>query len=354
MKLQIIDSLPHVLKSTLFELNELFSDIKNAIPIEECILKLPRIVEAGHEGSESDDELAESQQALRHDTNNKIMTYLLVNKLIMDMILNSNFDFKSKIINELREIDYIDNLMHMLFRLMPTSASAGLRVFRQSFEDLFESNNLETGSFSNEAVKDFACKMYKQSLQVIPAMIRDWRNISSKRISDLVDKFTTKHVSPVLLEEEIQQINRFSGPRGSVMDQLLRSIEAINLESDVCESNITIKGVLSTREVVSVYTMKELVIELVIKLPPNYPLDVLEVTSVRHQGVSENQWRNWLKNFMRTNFNNQNGSIIQALLVWKKNVDKKFSGVEECPICYSVIHSVTNQLPKVTFNLPAN
>ena len=101
----------------------------------------------------------------------------------------------------------------------------------------------------------------------------------------------------------------------------------------------------STREIISTYKMKELNMELIIQLPINYPLGIVEVSSVRRIGVSEQEWRNWLIQ-LTTYLTHQNGSIIQSLQVWKKNVDKKFDGVEECCICYNVIHGTNFQLPK--------
>lgn len=102
---------------------------------------------------------------------------------------------------------------------------------------------------------------------------------------------------------------------------------------------------LSSREIVSTYKMKELNMELIIQLPANYPLGVVEVSSVRRLGVSEQEWRNWLIQ-LTTYLTHQNGSILQSLQIWKKNVDKKFHGVEECCICYAVIHGTNYQLPK--------
>jgi len=54
----------------------------------------------------------------------------------------------------------------------------------------------------------YACRVYKQALKSVPAMIRDWWNIQQKRVADQVDKYTIKYVSIVLLEEEIREINR--------------------------------------------------------------------------------------------------------------------------------------------------
>jgi len=44
----------------------------------------------------------------------------------------------------------------------------------------------------------------------------------------------------------------------------------------------------------------------------------------------------------------QNGTIYDGLTMWKNNLDKKFEGVEECYVCYTVIHQETCQLPKLT------
>lgn len=44
----------------------------------------------------------------------------------------------------------------------------------------------------------------------------------------------------------------------------------------------------------------------------------------------------------------QNGSIWDGLTLWKNNLDKRFSGVEECYICFSIVHATTNQIPKLS------
>jgi hypothetical protein len=175
-----------------------------------------------------------------------------------------------------------------------------------------------------------------------------------------VDKYTTKYVSPVILEEEIREINRLANlinsdspakseplfvPQNKTGDQPLGPAKKTIIIEDEEKSTIKIRGMLSTREIVSTYKMKELNMELIIKLPNNYPLGVIDVSSVRRLGVSEQEWRNWLIQ-LTTYLTHQNGSIMESLQIWKKNVDKKFSGVEECTICYAVIHGTNYQLPK--------
>jgi len=316
---------------------------------------------------------------MRRDANNKLMAYLLMNNLILDMFSTENLEFKVKLVNNLREVNFNDYLMHFLFRLMPSIKNASLKLFTSpsqldeiDLEELdydfdalinydytynltshvfndysLEINNNEE-SFLNKNVQSFSCKLYKQALKSVPAMIRDWFNIQPKRISDQVDKYTRLFVSPVLLEEEIKQINRSSSLNKSPSNSILVPIVEASTASaatgsvpaagpakktiviqDDDESTIKIRGMLSTREIVSTYKMKELNMELIIHLPINHPLGVIEVSSVRRLGVNENEWRNWLLQ-LTTYLTHQNGTIIQSLQIWKKNVDKKFSGVEEC------------------------
>lgn len=51
--------------------------------------------------------------------------------------------------------------------------------------------------------------------------------------------------------------------------------------------------------------------------------------------------------FVTISFLLQNGALAEAIGIWKRNFDKEFEGVEECPICYSVIHTTNHGLPRL-------
>ena len=49
----------------------------------------------------------------------------------------------------------------------------------------------------------------------------------------------------------------------------------------------------------------------------------------------------------------QDGTLPEALALWRRNLDKEFEGVEPCPICYAVIsldHS--RSLPRLAWCVP--
>jgi E3 ubiquitin-protein ligase DOA10 len=50
----------------------------------------------------------------------------------------------------------------------------------------------------------------------------------------------------------------------------------------------------------------------------------------------------------------QDGSVLDALLLWKRNVDKEFQGLEPCPICYSVLAPKTLTLPTLACQTCSN
>jgi E3 ubiquitin-protein ligase listerin len=379
--IKIIDSLPHIVRDTLAELIDLLADLKTTIPFDQCIL----VSEDGKEEIESlldeakqDEENGESQNVLRHNINKKLMSCMLIGTLVLDMCSTAdNLQFKVRLVNELKALSYSDSLLNCLYRLMPLDNSTVSSCFFASNTNMssvyFEQPDYHSVSFSNEYVQMYACRLYKEALKSVPAIIRDWWHMQNKRIADIVEKYTTKHVSPTLIDEEIREINRSarnldalnanakasnqpilienkaeigSSSSNSAGMANLGFKKTIILDDEENQSSIHVKGMVSTREIVSTYRMKELNMELIIQLPVNYPLGVISVSSVRRLGVSENEWRNWLLQ-LTTYLIHQNGSIMQALLIWKKNVDKKFSGVEECTICYNVIHGTNYQLPKM-------
>jgi len=91
------------------------------------------------------------------------------------------------------------------------------------------------------------------------------------------------------------------------------------------------------------------------KCQPNIPLSIISrsflnnrpisVECKRGVKISEMRVNKW-KLMMRKLLTNHNFAIKDALVMLKKNIDKEFEGIEECPICYYVIHSATGALPK--------
>ena len=122
---------------------------------------------------------------------------------------------------------------------------------------------------------------------------------------EAVERLTSAVVTPTLWREETEAIE----------------------QAEKRSENMAVRVRGSVREVVATYTIDEGSLELVISLPANHPLGELNVDSGKRVGVDVGQWRKWMLQ-LTTFLTYQNGTILGGLNLWKKNVDKRFEGVE--------------------------
>lgn len=258
-----------------------------------------------------------------------VLGYLLTWKLILTFFKASPSQLRALYSMYLRKTRSLNKLLYHLFRLMPENPTCP--------EAASELSSKEPKTFFTEEVQlsiremttlpyhipHLACSVYHMTLKDLPAMVRLWWNSSEKRVFSIVDRFTSKYVSSVLSSQEIAAVQTST--------QLF--------------TGMTVKARATTREVMATYSIEDIVIELIIQLPSNYPLGSITVESGRRVGVAVQQWRNWMLQ-LSTYLTHQNGSIMEGLALWKNNVDKRFEGVEDCMICFSVIHGFNYSLPK--------
>ena len=87
-------------------------------------------------------------------------------------------------------------------------------------------------------------------------------------------------------------------------------------------------------------------LSVTVRMPPSFPLRNVEVDCRKTIGIPENRWRRWALQIMLM-LNNQDGSVLDCLLLWKKNVLKVSDGVEPSSVCFSVLCIKTHQMPNL-------
>ena len=88
-------------------------------------------------------------------------------------------------------------------------------------------------------------------------------------------------------------------------------------------------------------------LSVLIKVPSNFPFHNVEVDANKTLGVPAKRYRRWALQIMRMLNTEEGGSILDALLLWKNNVDKEYEGVEPCPVCYAVIDPKSRKMPNL-------
>ena len=94
----------------------------------------------------------------------------------------------------------------------------------------------------------------------------------------------------------------------------------------------------AVREVTIACPIDDQVMELLIRLPPAFPLRKPEIEGTKKVGFTDVQWKA-LKLSSHAVIALQGGSIVDAVMLFRKNVSLHFAGVEECAICYSIVGS---------------
>lgn len=170
-----------------------------------------------------------------------------------------------------------------------------------------------------------------RTVEEFPTLFRHWwADDCPKKLTAAVTQFVETKIAPEALRRELARINNVS---------------------DLGE--MTVSGSTVSREVTATYTQDECQLSIVIQLPPNFPLRNVEVDGRLTLGIPEKRWKRWALQ-IRQMLNNQDGTLLDALMLWKENVDKDFAGLEPCPVCYSILSVKTHELPNLECNTCKN
>lgn len=151
-------------------------------------------------------------------------------------------------------------------------------------------------------------------------------NIKSRQLQIKVEKFVSSKLSPLLVAKELKECSLKVG-------KIEESNEALSIKVNE-----------KVKEIRASYLIDEQKLEIAFKFPDHYPLTPIQVVGISRIGVTENKWKSWILSTQKV-ITTMNGSIVDSLELFSKNVDLQFSGFEECAICYYVLNAIDRKLP---------
>lgn len=157
--------------------------------------------------------------------------------------------------------------------------------------------------------------------ETLPGRVAEWFNGLDRGTSRFVERLVMERVTPALLAAQ------------------LRDVAAAAADGEWDPDEFSVTGSVEGREVSATYAQDEVSLQISVVVPREFPLRRATVVGGARVGVSEARWRRWELQ-MVTLLSMRDGSILDALRLWKRNVDQEFEGVEPCTICYSVVHLV--------------
>jgi hypothetical protein len=104
------------------------------------------------------------------------------------------------------------------------------------------------------------------------------------------------------------------------------------------DSPFSVKVAPRAQEITASYNLDEQLTSMRISLPSAFPLTNARIEGLNRVAVNEQKWQSWLRTSLGaiTIFN---GSLIDALTTFKRNVEGAMKGQTECAICYSIVGS---------------
>ncbi|KAL5521576.1 hypothetical protein ACEPAF_2324 [Sanghuangporus sanghuang] len=257
-----------------------------------------------------------------------IFAYLLGWTIVFDLFDNASLRVKMSYATQLRDLDLIgSSFLPFIFDLLELygGRSRPFPLEAWSVEEYYV-QFYDPDSLLSPRL--FAAHLFYRALLNVPSLIANWwAACKDRQLLTSVTNLTTKYYSPVLIAAELRHIK---DPEGV---------------AELSGENWSIKVAAGIGEVSAAYTVDEQVMEIAVRLPPDYPLHGIEVRDVQKLGVDEKRWRGWLLAVQQI-VSSQNGRIVDGLSMFKKNVTHHFENQTECAICYSIISVTELALPK--------
>ncbi|KAJ3275119.1 hypothetical protein HDV01_001258 [Terramyces sp. JEL0728] len=264
-------------------------------------------------------EMNTSDEAVVIELNN----YLRSN-LLKAVDPNLTFELRQQYINHIRSLDIFNEFLEMIFDLL--NVGTLLPIFDLSNWDIEEFMIEYFDKSSSTAISLMCSHLYLRALKSVPTLIRIWFTECKNRQLVLgVESFTEKCFSKILIANECASLQTHS------------------------DDDFSVKFNSNSHEITAAYKFEEAELDIVIKLPPCYPLKLIDISAGtaggRQAGISEARWRGWLLSITSV-ITGQNGTVSDAIYLFKKNVKLHFEGIEDCAICYSVISAIDRSTPQ--------
>ena len=241
----------------------------------------------------------------------------------------------------------IGPFLDFLFDVLGHSAANGLNLDKAQYDapmirnyEMWEAIDRE----SNERdMQWLLVNLYYLCLKYTPSLAKNWwMDCKSKQTRIAAESWTERYYSPLIIEDTMDEVSKWAEEQESTSED---------------EKKLIVRVSKRSREVFAGYEVDDMMMQIVIKLPSNYPLEGVKVDGVNRVAVSEKKFTSWLMITQGVitfsvhyplpspsprrllTFDEQNGSISDGLMVFCKNVTGALKGLTECAICYSMISS---------------
>ncbi|PHH56078.1 E3 ubiquitin-protein ligase listerin [Ceratocystis fimbriata CBS 114723] len=258
-------------------------------------------------------------------------SYLYSWLAVFDIYSLSPVAIRSDYTSQLKQHAYFSQLFELLVDILEHARGHYLMLDKMAITpDLITKYDIDIknreGRWDMSRLLTHLCFM---SLKFAPDVFRRWYlDLTSKQTRVSLESWTSKYISPLLVDSILDDVSAWAENQESIDDD---------------EKSLNVKVSRSTKEISAGYEIDEVEATISIKIPRNFPLGNVEVVGTNRVGVNDKKWQSWVRSTQGV-IMFSNGSIIDGLVAFKRNMVGAMKGQSECAICYAII-SADKRMP---------
>ncbi|KAJ2814301.1 hypothetical protein IWW50_007175, partial [Coemansia erecta] len=267
----------------------------------------------------------------------RLLTALLLAARFAESLDAAAYD---ELAEQLSEQRVFDAAMPWVCALLGVGAQAGSSAFNarvwgaQDFDWASWSGAAERSPVAEHVMGVLAFHAMQALARALPAALRSWwagLPPAQRAVAAGVERFVARFVSADVVGAEMARIRaQADGDGEGALAAALGEYDDAKVRAAAWQATIT-------------YEVDDSTLELVVRLPPAYPLAPAVFDAVRRVAVPEKRWRAWVVAAQARLARSPRIDAVCAQVVG--NIGAHFAGVEDCAICYSAVGALDNSLP---------
>ncbi|KAL5624675.1 hypothetical protein BROUX41_004735 [Berkeleyomyces rouxiae] len=274
----------------------------------------------------------ENNQEKDADVSSEVMSYLYSWLVVFEMYSLVPVALRSDYTNELKDMDAFSPFFKFIVRVLCQNnghciSLAKLGITPDLIRTYGSDGNVKTVHMQN--MYHLATHLYFLSLKLVPDVFRRWYlDFGAKQIKVSLEEWTSKYISPLIVESLLDDVSSWAENQSSTDDE---------------NESLNVRISRNTKEITAGYEIDEVEATIAIKIPPSFPIGTVEVVGTNRVGVNDKKWQSWVRSTQGV-IMFSNGSIIDGLVAFKRNMVGAMKGQSECAICYAII-SADKRMP---------
>lgn len=203
---------------------------------------------------------------------------------MFDAYTKASFRVRSDYTDNLRSGKHLDPLLRFLVDVLGHALARALDLDREGFtaEHIRSySVDLADSEPAERSMNWLLIHLFYLILKYIPGLFKMWYlDCSSKQTKNTVQVWMQRFFSPLIISDALDEVVEWSSQQE---------------QGDADTQEVIVKVSKTSREITAGYPVDDDAATISLHVPKSYPLDPVDVVSVKRVAVKEDKWQSWLK-----------------------------------------------------------